>query len=117
MFAKAMRGQATLPNLEVLLERTPGLYAAVRSADSRHLIQKFTTLNIPLFDRDLYFPPFSSSFTLMATFTVNINKVRRVVNADADMPLLWVLRDLLTLTGTKYGCGVGVCGACTIHEG
>ena len=53
----------------------------------------------------------------MPTFTVNINKVKRVVNADPEMPLLWVLRDLLTLTGTKYGCGVGVCGACTIHEG
>ncbi len=53
----------------------------------------------------------------MATFSVSINEVKRVVDADPDMPLLWVLRDLLTLTGTKYGCGVGVCGACTIHEG
>jgi isoquinoline 1-oxidoreductase alpha subunit len=38
------------------------------------------------------------------------------VQADPEMPLLWVLRDLLTMTGTKYGCGVGVCGACTVHQ-
>jgi isoquinoline 1-oxidoreductase subunit alpha len=37
------------------------------------------------------------------------------VEAAADMPLLWVLRDLLGLTGTKYGCGLGLCGACTVH--
>jgi isoquinoline 1-oxidoreductase subunit alpha len=37
------------------------------------------------------------------------------IDADPDMPLLWVIRDLIGLTGTKYGCGVGSCGACTIH--
>src|ERR1700724_485004 len=53
----------------------------------------------------------------MAEFSITVNgKVQRV-HAEPDMPLLWVLRDLLRLTGTKYGCGVGVCGACTIHEG
>jgi aerobic-type carbon monoxide dehydrogenase small subunit (CoxS/CutS family) len=49
----------------------------------------------------------------MAT-TLLLNKRRRSVTADPDTPLLWVLRDELGLTGTKYGCGVGVCGACTV---
>jgi isoquinoline 1-oxidoreductase alpha subunit len=39
----------------------------------------------------------------------------RQLDADPDMPLLWALRDLLDLTGTKYGCGIAVCGACTVH--
>src|SRR4051812_44081747 len=39
------------------------------------------------------------------------------VDAPADMPLLWVLRDMLNLEGTKYGCGIGQCGACTVHLG
>jgi aerobic-type carbon monoxide dehydrogenase small subunit (CoxS/CutS family) len=47
--------------------------------------------------------------------TVTINGESRSIDADADMPLLWVLRDVLALTGTKYGCGVGQCGACTVH--
>ena len=44
-----------------------------------------------------------------------VNGVARDVDADDDMPLLWVLRDLLGLTGTKYGCGEALCGACTVH--
>src|SRR5581483_9483061 len=48
--------------------------------------------------------------------TIDVNGKRYVVDADEDTPLLWVLRDFLGLTGTKFGCGVGVCGACTIHE-
>jgi isoquinoline 1-oxidoreductase alpha subunit len=52
----------------------------------------------------------------MANFTLTINGQKRSVEAPAEMPLLWVLRDLLQMTGTKFGCGVGVCGACTIHE-
>src|SRR5882757_7158318 len=49
----------------------------------------------------------------MVTFTVNQKEVR--VDAAPDMPLLWVLRDLLGLTGTKFGCGMALCGACTVH--
>jgi isoquinoline 1-oxidoreductase subunit alpha len=53
----------------------------------------------------------------MPAYILTINGQKRNVNAPSDMPLLWVLRDLLQMTGTKYGCGVGVCGACTIHHG
>ncbi len=49
----------------------------------------------------------------MATLTVNGRS--HEVDADPSMPLLWVLRDLLELTGTKYGCGIAACGACTVH--
>ena len=51
----------------------------------------------------------------MAQFALNVNGATRTVEADSDMPLLWALRDLLDLTGTKYGCGIGMCGACTVH--
>ncbi|PYN80825.1 MAG: isoquinoline 1-oxidoreductase [Candidatus Rokuibacteriota bacterium] len=47
--------------------------------------------------------------------TFRINGASREVDVDADVPLLWVLRDELGLTGTKYGCGVAQCGACTVH--
>jgi len=50
-------------------------------------------------------------------YTVTINGRRHSIDAPPDMPLLWVLRDLLRITGTKYGCGAGVCGACTVHRG
>ncbi len=46
---------------------------------------------------------------------LTVNGVAREVDADGEMPLLWVLRDLLGLTGTKYGCGEALCGACTVH--
>ena len=46
---------------------------------------------------------------------LHVNGKPRRIDADPDMPLLWVLRDLLHLTGTKFGCGAGLCGACTVH--
>jgi isoquinoline 1-oxidoreductase alpha subunit len=46
---------------------------------------------------------------------IAINGVVREVDADPDMPLLWVIRDVLEMTGTKFGCGVALCGACTVH--
>lgn len=50
----------------------------------------------------------------MAT-TLKINGEQRVVDAPQDTPLLWVLRDILGMTGTKFGCGIAQCGACTVH--
>ncbi|HEX3407507.1 MAG TPA: (2Fe-2S)-binding protein [Caulobacteraceae bacterium] len=47
--------------------------------------------------------------------TLRVNNQARTVDAPPDMPLLWVLRDLLGLTGTKFGCGIAQCGACTVH--
>ncbi len=52
----------------------------------------------------------------MARFAFTVNGRRREVEQDPETPLLWVLRDALRLTGTKYGCGVGICGACTVLE-
>ena len=49
------------------------------------------------------------------TFTITVNGSKRAVEADADTPLLWVLRDELGLKGTKFGCGMSFCGACTVH--
>jgi isoquinoline 1-oxidoreductase alpha subunit len=48
-------------------------------------------------------------------FTIKINGTDHTVDVDADTPLLWVLRDVLVMTGTKFGCGAGLCGACTVH--
>lgn len=51
----------------------------------------------------------------MPTFSLTINNQLHQVEAEADTPLLWVLRDELQLTGTKFGCGIAQCGACTVH--
>ena len=53
----------------------------------------------------------------MAAFSIIVNHRTHRLDADPAMPLLWVLRDRLQLTGTKYGCGAGVCGACTVLDG
>ena len=50
-------------------------------------------------------------------FKLNVNGRSTSVDAPGDMPLLWVIRDILNLSGTKYGCGIGQCGACTVHLG
>ncbi len=47
--------------------------------------------------------------------SINVNGKTRAVDVDEDTPVLWVLRDVLGMTGTKFGCGLGLCGACTIH--
>ncbi|TFW34827.1 (2Fe-2S)-binding protein [Massilia horti] len=51
----------------------------------------------------------------MSKYTLNINGKQQSVDVESDTPLLWALRDTLGLVGTKYGCGVGACGACTVH--
>ena len=51
----------------------------------------------------------------MATYNININGQSKTVDSDASTPLLWVIREHLNLPGTKYGCGIGQCGSCTIH--
>ena len=51
----------------------------------------------------------------MPHYTLKVNGQSRLVDVPADTPLLWVLRDHLDLVGTKYGCGLGLCGACTVH--
>jgi isoquinoline 1-oxidoreductase alpha subunit len=48
-------------------------------------------------------------------YTLNVNGKSTTVDVPADMPLLWVLRDVVNLKGTKFGCGIGQCGACTVH--
>ena len=53
----------------------------------------------------------------MATYQINVNGQQREVNVHPSTPLLWVLREDLKMTGTKYGCGISACGACTVHLG
>ncbi len=51
----------------------------------------------------------------MATITLKLNNTNHTIEADPKMPLLWAIRDVVGLTGTKYGCGIAQCGACTVH--
>ena len=51
----------------------------------------------------------------MPTFSLKVNGIEKSVDVQPDTPLLWVLRDTLQLTGTKFGCGAGLCGACSVH--
>jgi isoquinoline 1-oxidoreductase subunit alpha len=51
------------------------------------------------------------------SYAIQVNGAKRTIDVDGDMPLLWVLRDVLDLKGSKFGCGVGLCGACTVHLG
>ena len=53
----------------------------------------------------------------MTTYQLSVNGQRRDVDVDPSTPLLWVLREELKMTGTKYGCGISACGACTVHLG
>lgn len=52
----------------------------------------------------------------MPTYNITVNNQKREVEVDEDTPLLWVLRDELNLPGTKFGCGIAQCGACTVHR-
>src|SRR6266566_4552617 len=54
---------------------------------------------------------------MMETYTLTVNGQQRQVTTDPGTPLLWVLREELKMTGTKYGCGIAACGACTVHLG
>jgi isoquinoline 1-oxidoreductase alpha subunit len=51
----------------------------------------------------------------MASITITVNDEAHTLDLDPEMPLLWALRDVLGLTGTKYSCGIGMCGSCTVH--
>lgn len=68
---------------------------------------------VPIFERDR---PHNVPNLPLTKINLTINGAKQVVEVDDDTPLLWILRDTLGLTGTKYGCGVGVCGACTVLE-
>jgi isoquinoline 1-oxidoreductase subunit alpha len=57
----------------------------------------------------------SKRVSVMAKYTLTVNNKVQTVDVSPDMPVLWVLRDILGLTGAKYGCGIGACGACTCH--
>jgi isoquinoline 1-oxidoreductase alpha subunit len=63
----------------------------------------------------LHRPHGANSLELAMAVTMKVNDADRTVDVDNDTPLLWVLRDVLGMTGTKFGCGMALCGACTVH--
>ena len=60
-------------------------------------------------------PIYANSLEAVMATTIKVNGVERTVDVEGDTPLLWVLRDVLGMTGTKFGCGIAQCGACTVH--
>lgn len=64
-----------------------------------------------------YFSTFKQTRKTMATFNLKINGKTQTVDVDGATPMLWVLRDHLQMVGTKFGCGIAQCGACTVHLG
>jgi len=92
-------------------------------AAENHLVSRRTLRPAYYFPQDFPFPPFSlPCFALvqnhganMPDITLRVNGSERKVSVSPETPLLWVLRDTLQLTGTKFGCGAGLCGACTVH--
>jgi aerobic-type carbon monoxide dehydrogenase small subunit (CoxS/CutS family) len=71
------------------------------------------SLNPRLIGRTVGHP--AAGAALMAAYTLRVNGRTHQVEVEPDTPLLWVLRDAIGLTGTKYGCGIGQCGSCTVH--
>jgi isoquinoline 1-oxidoreductase alpha subunit len=61
------------------------------------------------------FRSYDAQGTTPVAYKIRINRAEHVVDVDGDTPLLWVLRDVLNMTGTKFGCGMALCGACTVH--
>src|SRR6266404_5217122 len=86
--------------------------ANVTAAHPRRICRRNSTL-----DRRGYALSSMSREIDMATYQLNVNGQRKEVNVDPSTPLLWVLREELKMTGTKYGCGISACGACTVHLG
>ena len=75
----------------------------------------FAFINQQAFQNRKAYLPLEINALTMATYKLNINQKTYEVEADPQTPLLWVLRDEAGLTGTKYGCGIAQCGACTVH--
>ena len=80
----------------------------------RSLAVEFDSSQVPTYSARTAPGPPSERVDVMP-YKLNVNGKPRTVDVAADMPLLWVLRDVLDLKGTKYGCGIGQCGACTVH--